>query len=209
MVIPVSLQRKSDLARLGLSKALCRHVDRISRQSPSGMPGPGGVNDHRIPYPRSGPIHQSRVTFRCQYRDQYAERQELLTAFDDVEHYIGPTLRRWYRIRFPSADASEALYGQRGWSTVSESGGGGGGGRPPTGRRAQTVAQHYCSARSVGVRGGHEGPEAPGPHLPLTSRTLSERSSRHHGGGYGRCRPQPVIFLLIKTPKRPETAPTL
>ena len=50
------------------------------------------------------------------------------------------------------------VFWRSGWSTASERAG-----RAPTGQRAGTVAQRHRPARSVGARGGHEGPVAPGP----------------------------------------------
>ena len=54
----------------------------------------------------------------------------------------------------------------------------------------QTVAQQYRLARSVGGRGGHEGPEVQSGPSPTSAsiRTLSETPNQHHGRGYGRCR---------------------
>ena len=53
------------------------------------------------------------------------------------------------------------VFWRRGGSTTSEPVRG-----PPTGRRARTVTQLTGLARTVGARGGHEGPGGhPGPHL--------------------------------------------
>ena len=49
-------------------------------------------------------------------------------------------------------------------------------GRSPTGRRAQTVTQQERLARSVGGRGGHEGPEVPGPS-PTSSHPYATRKT--------------------------------
>ncbi len=64
------------------------------------------------------------------------------------------------------------LFWRNGWSTASEREG-----RAPTGQPARTVAQQRGPARSVGARGGHEGPAStgPGPHPTSESApTLSE-----------------------------------
>ena len=74
------------------------------------------------------------------------------------------------------ADGEQAVqcrqvFWRSGWSTALERAR-----RAPTGQRAGTVAQRYRPARSVGARGGHEGPVAPGPspHAESAS-TVSER----------------------------------
>ena len=72
------------------------------------------------------------------------------------------------------------VFWRSGTSTASERAG-----RSPTGQRVRTVAQQHRPARSVGARGGHEGPVAlPGPH-PTSSPlpTLLERAAARQPGG--------------------------
>ena len=66
------------------------------------------------------------------------------------------------------------VFWRSGKSTASEPAG-----RAPTGQRARTVAQQQRPARSVGARGGHEGPAStPGPHPTSESApTVPERAS--------------------------------
>ncbi len=60
------------------------------------------------------------------------------------------------------------VFWRSGMSTASERAG-----RSPTGHRARIVAQQHWPARSVGARGGHEGPVAlPGPHPTAESNCL-------------------------------------
>ena len=87
----------------------------------------------------------------------------------------GQIAKRWPQRR--------QVFWRRGGSTASESARG-----PPTGRPAETVAQLTRLARTVGARGGHEGPVVT---RALTSascvvRTLAERPGSAHGGGCGR-----------------------
>ena len=65
------------------------------------------------------------------------------------------------------------VFWRSGRSTASEPAG-----RAPTGQRARTVAQQQRPARSVGARGGHEGPAStPGPHPTFESApTVPERA---------------------------------
>ena len=69
---------------------------------------------------------------------------------------------------------SRQVFWRSGRSTASEPAG-----RAPTGQRARTVAQQQRPARSVGARGGHEGPAStPGPHPTSESApTVPERAS--------------------------------
>ena len=66
------------------------------------------------------------------------------------------------------------VFWRSGMSTASERAG-----RSPTGHRARIVAQQHWPARSVGARGGHEGPVAlPGPHPTAESTVYATRTSR-------------------------------
>ena len=78
------------------------------------------------------------------------------------------------------------VFWRSGRSTASERAG-----RAPTGQRARTVAQQHRPARSVGARGGHEGPAStPGPHPTSESvPTLSERAGARECGRRGVARP--------------------
>ena len=66
------------------------------------------------------------------------------------------------------------VFWRSGTSTASERAG-----RSPTGQRVRTVAQPHRPARSVGARGGHEGPLAiPGPHPTFQPAAYATRTSR-------------------------------
>ena len=65
------------------------------------------------------------------------------------------------------------------------------------------MTQEERLARSVGGRGGHEGPEVPGPS-PTSSHPYATRKTgaTPRRGLWTLPRPQPVIFLLIKNPEQ-------
>ena len=86
------------------------------------------------------------------------------------KHGRDHTPRRWQ-----TGDCNVGqVFWRSGTSTASERAG-----RSPTGQRVRTVAQQHRPARSVGARGGHEGPVAiPGPHPTFQPAAYATRTSR-------------------------------